>query len=224
MNQNLSESTNAIVPLPKLNQSSKQLAIQRGSELSPSYVPHLGFDEILRLIDAAESLSQRPGIRERNCLLVQALFDSCLRVSELLAVTPKDIIHSGNGWSLRVFTGKRRTWDTAAISPSLAAQLQAYAYRHNIASDHRIFTINASRVFQIVKAAFANTNLVKPKGVGTVHVLRHSGALERLRRTRNPQSIQEQLRHSSFKMTMRYFKTLSHEESMAIQQEIDYQW
>jgi len=86
------------------------------------------------------------------------------------------------------------------------------------------FSRDPSRVFQIVKALAAQAGLVKPDGVGTVHILRHSGALERLKQTGNPKAVQDQLRHRSALMTLRYMKTLSHEESMRIQQRVDYDW
>jgi len=70
----------------------------------------------------------------------------------------------------------------------------------------------------------ASAGIAKPDGVGAVHILRHSGAIERLRRTGNPKAVQDMLRHRSARMTLRYMKTLSHEESMAIQQAVEYDW
>ncbi len=67
-----------------------------------------------------------------------------------------------------------------------------------------------------------NAGVVKPDGVGTIHVLRHSGTLERLRVTRIPKAIQDQLRLSSARMTLRYMKTLVTEESLATNQAVDF--
>jgi cytochrome P450 len=55
-------------------------------------------------------------------------------------------------------------------------------------------------------------------------VLRHSGALERLRATGNPRAVQEQLRYSTALMTMRYLKTLTVDEAIAIQEGVDFKW
>jgi len=66
--------------------------------------------------------------------------------------------------------------------------------------------------------------VAKPGKVGSVHILRHSGALERLRETGNPRAVQDQLRHKSQLMTLRYLKTLSREESLAIQGRVDFRW
>ena len=50
--------------------------------------------------------------------------------------------------------------------------------------------------------------------VGCLHVLRHSGAIARLQVSGNPKSVQEQLRHKSAQMTLRYLKTIGHDEAM----------
>jgi len=63
-----------------------------------------------------------------------------------------------------------------------------------------------------------------PDGVGSVHVLRHAGALARLEETRNPKSVQDMLGHESMGMTMRYMKTLSRRESVEIQKQVDFGW
>ena len=51
----------------------------------------------------------------------------------------------------------------------------------------------------------------------------HSGAIEWLKQTGNPKAVQDQLRPKSPLMTMRYLKTLSADESLSIQQKVDYQ-
>jgi integrase len=198
--------------LKKVNQ---QLAIRRQQGYEADYVPHWGLDEIKQLITAAD--------KERDRLLVEFLFDSCCRVSEAISIRPQDIVGDSRGWQVRVL-GKGRKRSAVAISASLAAQLQSYCYRKSIPPDRVIFDVNASRVFQIIKKLVDKAGLVKPDGVGTVHILRHSGAIERLRQTGNPKAVQDQLRHKSALMTLRYMKTLSHEESLAIQQQVDFQW
>lgn len=192
--------------------------------LAPAYVPHLGLEEVRRLMDAAERTTNRTDLKERNRLLIAFLFDSCLRISEALRVRPCDMELARGGWVVHVMSSKSRLWEAVAISASLAAQLQAYCYRQSIPPGKQIFPIIRPRVHQIIAIAMKEAGISKPEGVGTVHVLRHSGALERLRRTGNPKALQDQLRHRSAEMTLRYMKTLSREESIAIQQEVDLQW
>jgi len=211
--------------IEKLNKTGRQLAIRKAvaAAATERYVPHISLDDIQRLCQIAAG-SGRPSVRERNVLIIQALFDSCLRVSELLALRPKDIELVYNAYYIRVWTEKRKRYDTCSISSAMAAKLQSYAYRHKIEPDERLFKINRSRVFQIIAAAFKKAGIVKPDGVGTVHILRHSGALYRLRHTQSPPALQEQLRHSSMAMTLRYMRTLGHDEAMAIQSEVNYDW
>ena len=104
------------------------------------------------------------------------------------------------------------------------AKLHSYAYRFKIVPASRLFPITPARVWQIVDRAFDVAEIRKPDHVGTVHVLRHSGAIARLAATGNPKSVQDQLRHKQARMTLRYLKTLSPIESLRIQQEVDFRW
>jgi len=91
-----------------------------------------------------------------------------------------------------------------------------------------IFPISRSQCFRVVCDAFDKAGVRRPTRdndrVGAVHILRHSGAIERLRQTGNPKALQDQLRHKSAQMTLRYLKTVSADESLKIQQGIDFHW
>ena len=209
------ENERALVPRqpPKLHKTNQQLAIRHQREYQADQVPHISIEDVRRM--AAQ-------VKERDQLLIRLLFDGCLRASEAVSVRPKDI-EEDVGWLVRIL-GKGDKWGSVAISPSLAAQLQAYAYRKGIPFDQRIFPITRYRVHQIVSRAMERAGVSKPAHVGAVHVLRHSGAIERLRQTGNPKALQDQLRHKSAAMTLRYLKTLSQQESLRIQEEVDLRW
>ena len=197
----------------KLYKSSRQLeAIRRARATEAEEVPHQSLDEVRRIIDSIP--------RERNRLLVQLLFDGCLRVSEALGVRPCDIQQSPSGWVVRIM-GKGRRPGVAAISPSLGAALLAYCYQQGVALEARIFPVTRGRVHQIVSDAMRRAGVAKPRGVGAVHVLRHSGAIERLARTGNPKAVQTQLRHRSALMTLRYLKTLTAREGLEVQKGVE---
>jgi integrase len=218
------QQTTALVPVQEkalsLNKTNKVSAIMRGKAAAGGYVPHLGLAEVRAMVTAVQKAS-RNGKRDR--LLILTLFDGCLRVSEALALRPKHIKQDVEGWHLEVY-GKGKRPGVAAISPSLAAELQAYAYRKGIKPDDRLFPIKRARAFQICELAMVAAGVAKPGHVGACHVLRHSGAIERLKVTGNPKAVQEQLRHSTAQMTLRYLKTLSAEEALKIQQEVDFRW
>jgi hypothetical protein len=107
------------------------------------------------------------------------------------------------------------------VSPSLAAMLLGYSARAGVGGNERIFPITRQHVHRLVTRAFRIAGVQKPRGVGAVHVLRHSGALERLRRTGNPRAVQLHLGHASAAMTLRYLRTLAETEALRIQQSVD---
>ncbi len=51
-----------------------------------------------------------------------------------------------------------------------------------------------------------------------------SGAIERMRLSGNPRSVQDQLGHASPAMTLRYFRTLATEEALRVQEGVDFGW
>ena len=124
--------------------------------------------------------------------------------------------------------GKGNKPGVVAISASTAAELQSYCYRARIDENQHIFSVSRSQAFRIVTEAFDKAGIPRPTKerdhVGGVHILRHSGAIERLRLTGNPRATQNQLRHKSALMTMRYLKTLTADESLKIQQGVDFRW
>jgi len=207
---------------PAIYNKSKQVsAIQRAEAGEADYVPHLSTDQI-RLMASVAGQNKRHG--KRNSVLIKFLFDSCLRVSEALSVRPCDLEESPSGWSVRVL-GKGKQPGKAAISPSMASELHSYCYQQKILEDQPIFNVSRSQAFRIVTQSFHDAGIPRPSKkhdrVGGVHILRHSGAIERLRITGNPRATQSQLRHKSALMTLRYLKTLSADESLKIQQQVD---
>jgi integrase len=122
--------------------------------------------------------------------------------------------------------GKGSKPGKVAMSASLAAEIQSYCYRLKIPETARIFPISRSQCFCVVCNAFDQAGVRRPTRdndhVGAVHILRHSGAIERLRQTGNPKALQDQLRHKSAQMTLRYLKTVSTDESLKIQQQVDF--
>jgi len=206
------------------NKTSQVSAIQRAEAGAADYVPHVTAGQV-KLMATVAGQNKRHG--ERNALLIKSLFDGCLRVSEALGVRPVDLQRTPDGWTLRV-SGKGNKPGLVAISASIAAELQSYCYRAKIGEGERIFPVSRSQAFRIVTEAFDRAGIPRPSKerdhVGGVHVLRHSGAIERLRLTGNPRAVQDQLRHKSALMTMRYLKTLSADESLRIQQAVEFQW
>ena len=109
-------------------------------------------------------------------------------------------------------------------SRNLCGRKVTYAYQLELPRDAAFFPVTRVRVHQIVSDAFDASGIAKPDHVGAVHVLRHSGAIARLEQAGNPKALQDQLRHTDARMTMRYLKTISAKRSLEIQQAVDFQW
>jgi len=205
------------------NKSNQVSAIRHSKALAGDYVAHLDISQV-RLLAVAASKTR---CGERDRLLIPLLFDGCLRCSEAISLRPCDMVRNDTGWALKV-KGKGDKAALVAISPSLIAELQAYAFRQKLSDLDRFFPITRSQAFRIVTAAFDRAGIPRPRRdvdrVGAVHILRHSGAIERLRQTGNPKAVQDQLRHKSALMTMRYLKTISADESLRIQQSVEFKW
>jgi len=206
------------------NKTIKVTAIQRAEAGAADYVPHVSANQV-KLIALTAGQNNRHG--ERNALLIKFLFDGCLRVSEALRVRPIDLQRTPDGWTVKIL-GKGSKPGVVAISASIAAELQSYCYRTRIGESERLFPVSRSQAFRVVTEAFDKAGIPRPSKerdhVGGVHILRHSGAIERLRITGNPRATQSQLRHKSALMTLRYLRTISADESLKIQQGVEFQW
>ena len=203
------------------NKTVNVTAIQRGEAGTADYVAHLSTGQV-KLLAIAAGNKKRHG--DRNSLLIKFIYDGALRVSETINITPDDIYQDNGGWLVKVL-GKGNKPGVLALSATMAAETQAFCYRHNIGRSQKIFNISRSQVFRIVDQAYKDAGIpcptVEDDHVGRLHVLRHSGAIERLRLTGNPKAVQEQLRHKSALMTLRYMKTIGHDEAIATQQKVD---
>jgi integrase/recombinase XerD len=194
-------STKALVP-------STKFALRRATRV----VPYLTPDEVYQIADAAKE--SRKG--ERDELLILTLFQTGLRVSEALDITPRKIGAYSGHWVLYI-KGKGRKPRTVACPDSLAYRLKSYAFDNKLGLDDKIFRINRKRAWQIVKVAAEKAGIQKRV---FPHLFRHSDAIERLRQTGNPKSLQLHLGHSSTLMTMRYLSTLQEEDSLKIEQQV----
>jgi integrase/recombinase XerD len=163
-------------------------------------LPYLTPGEVYQIVDACDGRN-----KERDQLLILTLFQTGLRVSEALDITPRRI-GNHDGHSVICATGKSGKPRMVACPDPLAHRLKSYAYGKRLGLDDRIFRFNRKRAWQIVKKAAEEAGIEKKVWP---HLLRHSNAIERLRQTGNPRALQVHLGHSSTLMTMRYLSTLA---------------
>jgi len=177
-------------------------------------VPYLTCDEVRILVEEAKK--RRKG--ERDALLILVLFQTGLRISEALSLTPSHIESFEGRPVLRVM-GKGGKMRVVALPERLVDKLRAYAYQKGIKPDEKFFPINRQRAWQIIKEASKRAGFSKNV---YPHILRHSDAIERLRQTGNPKALQHHLGHASPLMVMRYLSTLTQEDSLRIQQQVEF--
>ena len=193
----------------------KRSLIPRRALLPPvlSIVPYLTREEVDRLAAACQGRN-----RLRDELLIHTLFQTGVRISEGISLTPRRISIQEEGAVLYIL-GKGGKSRLVACPKNLAHRLKSFAFDRKLGLDDRIFKINRQRAWAVIKAAAERAGI--PKRVYP-HLFRHSGAIERLRQTGNPHALQIHLGNTSPFMTMRYFSTLTAEEALRIRQEVEF--
>ncbi|MCK9266722.1 site-specific integrase [bacterium] len=155
---------------------------------------------------------------EEDIIFIKLLYMTGLRVSEAISVTPSKLVAINGGWAVDII-GKRKKRRLVAIPEHLVNELRAYAYEKQLKLEDKFFPVTRSQAFRIVQKAGEQAGINKKV---YPHLLRHTAAVERLKRTGNPKSLQYHLGHSSPVMTMRYLNTLQQEEALKIQQEVEF--
>jgi len=178
-------------------------------------VPYLLPEEVNRLAEGARQ--GRNG--ERDYLFILLLYQTGLRISEALSLTPAKI-GQFEGKPVLDIIGKGNKPRLVSCPERLAERLLDYAYKKGLGPHDRFFAFNRIRGWQIIKEAAKRAGIDKRV---FPHLLRHSDAIERLRQTGNPRSLQYHLGHSSISMVLRYLETLSQEEGLRIQQKVEFE-
>jgi len=177
-------------------------------------VPYLTVEEVRAMARACQGRHQ-----VRNELLISTLFQTGLRISEALSLTPRQV-SSYVGHAVLYIEGKGKKPRMVACPDVLAHRLKSFAFDRKLGLDERLFRINRKRAWQIIKEAAEQAGITKKV---YPHLLRHSDAIERLRQTGNPKALQIHLGHNSPLMIMRYLSTLTAEDALRIQQEVEFE-
>ena len=191
----------------------KGLVVLRRTALNRAQMPvsYLTEEEIRQLIETCK--------RERDKLLILVLYQTGLRISEALNLTPNSI-REFEGRPCLEIVGKSKKLRLVALPVNLKEKLESYAYRKKIELKMRFFRINRFRAWQILD------EVAKKSGIGKrvfPHLLRHSDAIIRLRKTGDPKALQYHLGHNTPAMTLRYLSTLTQEDALRVQQEVRFE-
>ena len=187
--------------------------VQRKMALNRVNLPvsYLTEEDVRQLVEACK--------KERDRLLITLLFQTGVRISEALALTPA-AIRNFEGKPAMEIIGKGKKLRMVALPVNLKEKLESYAYRVKIEPRMRFFDINRSRAWQILNEAREAAGMEKRV---FPHLLRHSDAIIRLRKTGNPKALQYHLGHNSPAMTLRYLSTLTQEDALRVQQEVSFE-
>jgi integrase/recombinase XerC len=142
----------------------------------------------------------------RNSLILQLLYETGMRRSELLGIQEKDI-----DWSkgqVRVL-GKRNKIRVIPISPTLIQELQVLRDENRTVSETSSFLflntkgepLSTFQLYQIVKKQLSKWTTLKKR---SPHILRHSFASHMLNQGADLNVIKEILGHSSLAATQVY--------------------
>lgn len=165
----------------------------------------LTVDEVRSLVAAASATSS---LGLRNRALIAALYGGGLRISEVLALRPKDVDLAAG--SIRVLHGKGDRWRTVGLDPGSAAILARWIDRRSslgINGQHALFCdlsgapIGAPGVRMLLKRLAAKAGIEKRVHP---HGLRHTLAAELFRDGVPLPTIQKQLGHASLDGTAHY--------------------
>lgn len=158
---------------------------------------YLTKDEVGRLLGACG--------RARDRLILRVMWETGVRVSELLALSPASIDFAAE--ALRVVTLKRRAHvRTVPIRPGLLGDLARHIAGDGVAADARLFPITRQRVFQIVRRAADRAGI--PPDRAHPHTLRHSFAIACVLARVPVLVLAEWLGHRSLEATLVYTKVL----------------
>jgi integrase len=158
---------------------------------------YLTRDEVHALFEACTT--------PRNRLMVRTMWQTGVRVSELLSLTPDSV--DWNAQVLRVRTLKRRDHiRSVPLRSGLLGELARHIAGGGIAGDRRLFPVTRQRVHQIVARAARQAGL--PDDRAHPHVLRHSFAIACVLGRTPVLVLNEWLGHSTLEATLIYTKIM----------------
>lgn len=143
----------------------------------------------------------------RNTLLLEVLFQTGLRISEALVLTPSAInFHAA---TLAAITLKRRRplVRILPIRPGMLGLFGRYLGIHRLASEERLFPISRSQAFRIFQAAARRAGIDAKRT--HCHVARHTFAVAAVMAGVPPLVLNEWLGHGDLLSTMLYTKVLA---------------
>ena len=178
-------------------------------------------EEFVRILHAAEHpIRHRPGLAERDRLVLLTLAMTGLRRSELIALNWGDVSLDGSRPSLLVRRGKGGKPRRQPLASQLAAALASSRSQHSAPVSDPVFCgLGGARLQPTILAGIirrATTRAGISKHV-TAHTLRHTAATWLRQATGDTRLVAEYLGHSDLSTVSRYAHVASEELHTAAQ-------
>lgn len=158
---------------------------------------YLTRDEVRALLDACTP--------PRNRLMIEVMWQTGVRVSEMLSLTPDSI--DWHAQVLRVRTLKRKGHvRTVPLRPSLLGELARHIAGSGIAPDRRLIPLTRQRVHQIVRRGARLAGV--PDDRAHPHALRHGFAIACVLARVPVLVLNEWLGHATLEATLVYTKIM----------------
>lgn len=148
-------------------------------------------NEVERLLDLAENT--------RDYLMIRVLWKTGMRVSELINMEESWIDYEER--MLTIF-GKGSKWRRAPVDRESLMLIKQFI-RDNKSTNQKIFPISRVRVFQILRGISDKADI--DKNIHP-HTLRHSYAVNYLKKGGNLRNLQMNLGHSDLNITAQYLQ------------------
>ena len=176
--------------------------------------------DVNKMIDACEN--------ERDKLLLQVLAHTGRRITEVLMLTPGDIV-PGNSGIMFTILKKRFVGDRPKrqkyVHPDLCLALIGYSQRQNIGNSDRIFPFTRMTAFNIVRksATKAGVTTVSHRPVHPHH-FRHFFVVDKIKhavKLEEALQLRDYMEHSSIVITESYLHTDTERQKNIFKREND---
>jgi integrase/recombinase XerC len=181
----------------------------------------LTHEEFARMLDAAEHPQRnRPGLAERDRLVLLALVFTGLRRSELIAVRWRDVDLDGPHPSLLVARGKGGKPRRQPVPSQLAIELERLRREREPLPEDPVFCglggkrLQPTALARIISRCAGRAGLSKHV---TAHTLRHTAATWLRQATGDTRLVAEYLGHADLSTVSRYAHVASEEMHTAVQ-------
>jgi integrase/recombinase XerD len=150
-------------------------------------------EQVHAMLDAAQMSSQR------DYLIIKTMWETGMRASELLALTPADIERKHE--VITITNGKGGKERRVLVKSETVKELFSYVAHNGIGNDAELFPIKRRQLYNIVQKYGAMVGAeVHPQ------TLRHSFAINLVRHNTDIRRVQMLLGHSSLNVTSVYLK------------------